>query len=74
LQFGHGALHHAGQVFERTPDGGPRFHRFELALEFLNLAKALANDLGVLFVERLEAFQLALFSLRSDSTVASSSA
>ena len=60
LQLGDGAFHHAGEPFERTPNGDLGLHGLELALELLNLAQALRDDLGVLFVELFQAVELRL--------------
>ena len=60
LQFGDRALHHAGQAFQRAPDGHLGLDRLELALEPLNLAQALGDDLRVLLVELLQVVRLGL--------------
>jgi hypothetical protein len=67
LQLGDRGFHHAGQVLERAADGDLGFDGFELALELLNLAQALRDDFGVLFVELFEAVELFLLSLMSVS-------
>ena len=60
LQFGDGAFHHAGEIFQGAANGDLGFHRFELALESLNLAKTFSDDRRVLFVELLQTVGLAL--------------
>ena len=58
LELGDRALHHGGEILERATDGDARLHGFELALELLNFAQAVRDDLGVLLVERLEIIEL----------------
>ena len=53
-----------GEVFERAADGDLGFDGLELALELLNLAQALGNDLGVLLVELFQAVRLGLVVLQ----------
>lgn len=47
LKFGDGPFHHGGEVFEGTTDSDSGFDGFEFALEFLNFADALGDDLGI---------------------------
>ena len=58
LEFAHGAFHEAGELLKVATDRDLDLDGLKLALEFLDFAQAVGDDLGVLFVERFEAFEL----------------